>query len=213
MRTTTPRFTVVSERDPAERRRRIAAAGLFFGPPLYMIGEVVHHQLEALPVLAAAISLLGLFLWIGGILGIVHLLRPGADRLGLMGGAAAFLGLVAVSNIMLIQLVFSLVDRKVRAYPNLITEIFNNVLLVTYLFGPTFPAALSLLAWGLLRERIFPNWVTLTFLFGALTFPVGRIGGFPWIIHATDLVLAIGAMNMGWQLEKRPELWYRGTSR
>jgi len=203
----------MNESASAERRRRIAAAGLLFGPGLYMIGEVLHHNFEALPVLAAAVSLLGLYLWIGGILGIVHLLRPNEDRLGIVGGAAAFLGLVAVTNIMLLQLVFALVDRKVQAYPNLITEIFNNVLLVTYLFGPTFPAALFLLACGLLRQQIFPMWVTLLFLLGALTFPVGRVGGMPWVIHVTDFVLAVGAANMGWLLEKRPEIWYRPPRR
>ena len=209
----TPRsaFRIASE--PDERRRHIAAAGLFFGPALYMIGEVIHHQIDALPLLAAAISLLGLYLWIGGILGIVHLLRPGADWVGLLGGAAAFLGMVAVTNIMLLQLVFTLVDRKVQAYPLLITEIFNSVLLVTYLFGPTFPAALALLACGLLWRRIFPRWVALTFLVGALAFPTGRVGGMPWLIHASDFVLTFGAMAMGWHLEKRPELWNRGTAR
>jgi hypothetical protein len=199
--------------DADERRRHIAAAGLFFGPPLYMIGEVVHHQVDAWPLLAAAISLLGLYLWIGGILGIVHLLRRGADRLGLLGGAAAFLGLVAVTNIMLLQLIFVLVDRKVQAYPQLIAEIFNNVLLVTYLFGPVFPAGLALLACGLFWRRIFPAWVALTFLFGAVTFPAGRLGGMPWLIHVTDLVLTIGCMGMGWILQKRPEVWYGGNVR
>lgn len=202
----------MSERASAERRRHIVAVGLFFGPALYMIGEVVHHRVEALPLLAAATSLLGLYLWMGGILGIVHLLRPGADRLGLVGGAAALLGLVAVTNIMLLQLVFALVDRKVQAYPHLVAEIFHNVLLVTYLFGPTFPAALALLACGLLWRRIFPRWVTLTFLVGALTFPAGRVGGVPWLIHVTDFVLTVGAMGMGWHLEQHPELWYRETA-
>jgi len=206
------RSIIVSERESAERRRHIAATGLFFGPVLYMIGEVVHHQIKALPLLAAAISLLGLYLWIGGILGIVHLLRPGVDRLGLLGGAAAFLGLVAVTNIMVLQLVFELVDRKVKTYPDLISEIFNNVLLVTYLFGPVFPTALAVLACGLLWRRIFPNWVTVAFLVGALTFPAGRVGGIPWLIHVTDFVLTIGAMGMGWHLGKWPELWYRDTA-
>jgi hypothetical protein len=203
----------MSEREPAERRRRLAAAGLLSGPALYMIGEFIHHQINALPLQAAMISLLGLYLWIGGILGLVHLLRPGADRLGLLGGAAAFLGLVAVTNIMLLQFVFTLVGRKVQAYPNLIDEIFHSVLAVTFLFGPLFPAALALLACGLLSQRIFPRWVTLTFLIGALAFPTGRVGGMPWLIHASDFVLTIGAMAMGWHLANRPELWYRGTER
>jgi hypothetical protein len=34
----------------------------------------------------------------------------------------------------------------------------------------------------------------------------------PWLIHVTDCVLTIGAMGMGWHLEKRPELWYRETA-
>ena len=202
----------MNERESAERRRHIAAMGLFVGPALFMIGEVVHHQIEVRPLLAAAISLLGLYLWLGGILGLVHLLRPGADRLGLLGGAAAFLGLIAVTNIMVLQLVFALVDRKVKTYPNLITEIFDNVLLVTYLFGPVFPTALAVLACGLLSQRIFPNWVTVAFLVGAITFPAGRVGGMPWLIHVTDLVLTIGAMGMGWHLGKRPEIWYRETA-
>lgn len=199
----------VRESESAERRRHIAAAGLCVGPGLYMIGEVVHHQIAELPLLAAATSLLGLYLWMGGILGIVHLLRPSADRLGLLGGAAALLGLVAVTNIMVLQLVFALVDRKVQAYPHLVGEIFHDVLLVTYLFGPMFPAALAFLACGLLWRRIFPRWAAGTFLVGALTFPAGRVGGVPWLIHLTDFVLTVGAVGMGWHLERHPELWYR----
>jgi len=106
-----------------------------------MVGEFVFHQIESAPLLAAAISLLGLYVWIGGILGMVHLLRPHADRLGLLGGAAALLGLIAVTNIMMLQLLFSLIDQKVTSYPELIADIFNYVLWVTYLFGPVFPAA------------------------------------------------------------------------
>ncbi|REJ66422.1 MAG: hypothetical protein DWQ31_15280 [Planctomycetota bacterium] len=196
-----------SEPPAAERRRRLAAAGLVLGPPLFMLGEVVHHQVDTRPVLAAALACLGLYLWIAGILGIVHLLRPDADRLGLLGGAAALLGAIAVSNIMVIQLVFALVDQKVESYPELIRDIFNYVLFVTYLFGPVFPAALAVLAGGLLWQRIFPTWITVTFLSGALTFPVGRVGGVPLILHVTDFLLAVGAMAMGWQLWKRAELW------
>jgi hypothetical protein len=199
----------LSEDDSEEVRRRIAAAGLVLGPALYMTGEIFHHQSEALPLLAAATSLLGLYFWIGGILGIVHLLRPDADRLGLLGGAAALLGLVAVTNIILLQLVFVLLDLKVEAYPDIIADIFRRVLFVTYLFGPVFPAGLLLLAFGLLRARVFPTWITVPFLLGALTFPAGRVGGLPLLIHATDLVLTIGAVAMGWHLWRRPDLWTR----
>jgi len=199
----------LSERDSEEVRRRIAAAGLVLGPALFMTGEIFHHQFEALPLPAAATSLLGLYFWIGGILGIVHLLRPDADRLGLLGGAAALLGLVAVTNIMVLQFVFVLLDLKVEAYPDIIADIFRRVLFVTYLFGPVFPAGLFLLAFGLLRARVFPTWITGLFLLGALTFPAGRVGGLPLLIHATDLVLTIGAVAMGWRLWKRPDLWTR----
>ena len=199
----------MSEGESEEVRRRIAAVGLVLGPALYMTGEIFHHQSEALSLPAAATSLLGLYFWIGGILGIVHLLRPDADRLGLLGGAAALLGLVAVTNIMVLQLVFVLLDLKVEAYPDVIADIFRRVLFVTYLFGPVFPAGLLLLAFGLLRARVFPTWITVSFLLGALTFPAGRVGGLPLLIHATDLVLTIGAVAMGWRLWKRPDLWTR----
>jgi hypothetical protein len=68
------------------------------------------------------------------------------------------------------------------------------------------------LACGLLWRRIFPTWVTVAFLVGAITFPAGRVGGMPWLIHVTDFALTIGAMGMGWHLEKCPELWYRETA-
>jgi len=203
----------LSEGESEQVRRRIAAVGLVLGPALFMTGEIFHHQSEALPLPAAATSLLGLYFWIGGILGIVHLLRPDADRLGLLGGAAALLGLVAVTNIMVLQLVFVLLDLKVEAYPDVIADIFRRALFITYLFGPAFPAGLLLLAIGLLRARVFPTWITVLFLLGALTFPAGRVGGLPLLIHATDLVLTIGAVAMGRHLWKRPDLWTREPER
>jgi hypothetical protein len=109
----------------------------------------------------------------------------------------------------LLQLVFVLLDLKVEAYPDIIADIFRRVLFVTYLFGPVFPAGLLLLAFGLLRARVFPTWITVPFLLGALTFPAGRVGGLPLLIHATDLVLTIGAVAMGWHLWRRPDLWTR----
>ncbi len=200
-------------RDPtAGVRRRIAAVGLVLGPSLFTAGELLHHQTEALPLLAAGTSLLGLYLWIAGILGLVHLLRPDADVFGLVGGATALLGIVAVSNIMLVQLVLAILEREVGAYPEAVEQVFRRVLGVSYLFGPTLPAGLFLLACGLLRTRAFPAWITLALLLGALTFPAGRVGGLPWLLHLTDLVLTFGSAALGWELWRRPELWARGKA-
>lgn len=187
--------------------------GLALGPALFAAGEIVHHQVAEAPLLAAATSLLGLYLWIGGILGLVHLLRPSADRLGLLGGAAALLGLVAVTNIMLVQLVFAILEREVGAYPETVAQVFRRVLLATYLFGPVFPGGLVVLAFGLLRARTFPVGATLAFLLGALAFPAGRVGGIPWLLHASDLLLTAGSAAMGWQLWRRPGLWARASTR
>lgn len=202
----------VARDSTADVRRRIASAGLVLGPALFTVGELLHHQAEALPLLAAGTSLLGLYFWIAGILGLVHLLRPDADALGLMGGATALLGIVAVSNIMLVQLVLAILDREVGIYPEAVEQVFRRVLLVSYLFGPTLAAGLFLLACGLLRIRVFPAWITLSLLLGALTFPAGRIGRLPWLLHLTDLVLTFGSVAIGWQLWRRPDLWARGRA-
>lgn len=193
-------------------RRRIAATGLILGPALFSAGELLHHQAEALPLLAAGTSLLGLYFWIAGILGLVHLLRPDADALGLVGGAIALLGIVAVSNIILVQLVLAILDREVGLYPEAVEQVLRRVLLVSYLFGPTLPAGLFLLACGLLRSRVFPVWITLALLLGALAFPAGRVGRLPWLLHLTDLVLTFGSVAIGGQLWRRPGLWDRGRT-
>ncbi len=194
---------------PEEIRRRGAALGLLLSPALFAAGELVHHQAEDWPLLAAATSLAGLTLCMAAILGIARLLRPVADRIGLLGGAAAFLGVVAVSNIMLLQLVFEQLNQNVEDYPRVIDELFRRALFVTYLFGPVFPGGLAVLGFGLLRARVFPRWMASSFFVGALTFPAGRVGGVPALIHVTDLVLCVGAVAMGWQLWSRPELWAR----
>lgn len=198
--------------ETSKRRRLLASTGLGFGPALYGIGEFVHHQMPTMPLLAAALSLLGLYVWIGGILGLVHLLRPAADRIGLLSGAAALLGLLAVSNIMIIQLVFALIDQKVQTYPALIGDIFDQVLFVTYLFGPVFPGALAVMSGAILWHRVLRHWSVWAFLLGAITFPAGRVGSMPWLIHASDFVLAIGGLGMAWCIWNRSKLWNENQS-
>lgn len=190
----------------------LATIGFGFGPALFTIGEILHHQLSSIPILGPTLACFGLYLWIPGILGKVHLLRPTADRLGLFGGAVAFLGLVAVTNIMLLQLVFALIEQKAENYPEVIAGVFHNVLLVTYLFGPLFPLGLFLLGIGLHRLRIFPSSATCAFLLGAILFPVGRIAGLPPLIHLADLILTIGSAGIAWHLWKHSDLWTRPPS-
>ena len=199
--------TVIAGWGSSEIRRRAAAVGLLVGPWLYMIGELIHHQAPGLPVRAAAVALAGLVLWVAGILGIVHLLRRDLDRFGLLGGGLALLGLIAVSNIMLLQAVFVLVEMKADNYPDVVDGIFRYVLSITYLFGPVFPLGLFILGLGVIRSRRFPTWAAFVFTIGALSFPVGRIGGVPLLIHLADLVLAIGSTGLGLAVWRRPGLW------
>ena len=194
-------------REAVRVRFLLATIGLAVGPVLYTIGEIVHHQFPSFPTLGAVVACGGLYLWIPGIFGKMHLLRWKADRLGLFGGAVAFLGLVAVTNIMLLQLVLVLIEQKAENYPEVIAGVFHNVLFVTYIFGPAFPFGLLILGIGLHRLKIFPPPITYTYIIGVATFPVGRFAGFPPIIHLTDLILTAGSIGIARHLWKHPELW------
>lgn len=196
-------------REAVRVRYYLATLGLGLGPALYTVGEMVHHQIPSLPALGAVLACTGLYLWIPGILGKMHLLRWTDDRLGLIGGAIAFLGLVAVTNIMLLQLVLVLIEQKAKNYPEVIAGVFHNVLFVTYIFGPAFPFGLLLLGVGLHRLKVFPPPVTYTYIFGVSTFPAGRFAGCPPVIHLSDLILTVGSMGIAWHLWKHPELWSR----
>lgn len=198
-------------RESTRARFILATIGLGFGPSLYLIGELFYHQVSLLPILGATLACFGLYLWIAGILGKVHLLRTNADRLGLVGGCIALLGLVAVSNIMLLQLVLVLIERKAENYPFVIAGVFRNVLFVTYVFGPVFPLGLFLLGIGLHRLKVFPFSATGVFLLGTIGFPTGRIADLPLLIHLSDLMIALGSIEIAWHLWKQPELWMKSS--
>lgn len=158
-------------------------------------------------MLAAGISLLGLYGWIAGILGLVHVLRPKADAIGLVGGAVALLGIVSVSNIVLVQLVRAILERELAMAPDAVAQLLGRVWVVSYPLGPTLPGGLFLLACGLLRVRVFPVWMAAMLLLGAMTFPAGRVFRLPWLLHVSDLVLTLGSVGIAWRLWQSPEPW------
>jgi len=188
-------------------------AGMVLGPALYGSGEAIHHQAGVLPTLGASLACLGLYLWVAGILGMVQLVRQRFGLLGIAGGAAAILGLIAVSNIMLLQLVMILIERKAENYPQVIDGVFSNVLFVTYIFGPAFPTGLFLLGLGLHRLARIPKWITLSYILGTLMFPLGRFGGQPLLIHLSDSILAVASAVAGIWIWVHPNLWLQAEER
>ena len=200
----------------ATNRRRILAASCLFGLTASYLLSLAAQPLSADTMTDGAIALSGFLavlntgLMAGAVIAITQLVRGGADRLGLAGGALTLLGATVGARIIaLVQL--SLVDDPragaARATMRRLVENAPMVWVSLVPIGLMFPAGLIALGIALVVARPVHRGIGVMLAIGGVLFPIGRAVGVVPAVYACDAILAVTFALLGWQLLTRPELW------
>jgi hypothetical protein len=192
-----------------ERRRKIGGACLLAAPLLLLAGDLMRAgaglRYESLIVMKLSFAF-----FVAAVLALVHLLRDGADRTGLAGGALAIVGCLAGSGIVTAAMIrlsletASLGEPTLRAVEDAMQQ--SGVPTFVYLFplsGLAFSAGLLVLSVGLLRSGVVPAPSAVLLAVGALLFPSGRIPGIEPAVLASSVALAASMGWIGWRILKR----------
>ena len=192
-----------------ERRRKIGGACLVAAPLILLAGDTVRAG-AGLSYESLVLMKLSFVVFVGAFLALVHLLRDGADRTGLAGGALAIIGCLSGSGIVTARMIemsletAALGEAVSRAIENAMQE--GGVPTFLFLFplpGLAFPAGLLVLSAGLLRAKAAPAPAALLLALGALLFPVGRIPGIEPAVLASSVALSASMGWIGWRILKR----------
>ena len=204
------------EKSPAANfRKNLAAVSLIAAPALLLIGDLFGFGRDfyyARYFFCKA----ALAIFVFAILAIVHLLKPRADRLGLIGGGLAITG--AISGTTLFSFVY-LHDEMIAAAAaagfdagamQSCEQIFRRVFSIMVhapLPGLAFPIGLFTLSVGLSTTKIVPRWAAAALGLGAILFPVGRIPGILSVSIASDVFLVVSMCFIGWKTLIDSEGW------
>ncbi len=186
-------------------RRQIAGVSLIVAPVSMLVADALWF--------GAGMTMTGLVMWkvvfliyLFAVLGLAHLLRPHADRLGLAAGFLAFAGLMTGPSLVTLRQVHQatldagLGENTVEQISNVIVNNFPIMATSAYFTGPAFPLGLILFGIGLYRVRVVPKWAAALLILSGILYPIGRIGGILPVIFACDLVAVIAMGLIGWRI-------------
>jgi len=186
-------------------RRQIAGVSLILAPVLMLVADALWF--------GAGMTMTGLVMWkvvfliyLLAILGMVHLLRRNADRLGLAAGLLAFTGLMTGPSLVTLRQVnqatldAGLSANIVEQVSNAIANNFPIMATSAYFTGPAFPLGLILFGVGLYRVRVMPKWAAALLILSGILYPIGRIGGILPVIFVCDVVAVIAMGLIGWRI-------------
>ncbi|RRO14721.1 hypothetical protein EIL87_18425 [Saccharopolyspora rhizosphaerae] len=152
--------------------------------------------------------------WVFGLIGEYERLRehaPVAAGLWLLLLLAGMLGTVAFGLQGFFEGAFGLHDRVGLArfddYPPL-------SLLVLWLPGPAFPAAMFVYGALLLWTRAAPPWDTALICLAAVAFPLGRVLRWEWVAYVVDVLVIVAFTHLArraWQRTREPAGRPNGT--
>lgn len=204
--------------DPRSLRRTTAGACLILAPAVLVLVEALHPKgdSDAADLLANvadstrgqywahALALAGIVLLIPGILGLVHLTRPGRPLLAHVGGALAGIGLISFAA--LVGTEFVLWQAAKNPDTAAMTTLVDQTMQSSG-FGPLYAAAIAfpigfvILAAALWLTRTAPAWTTVAIGIA----PVIQVGnelvyGPKWINVVTAVTLLLGLGTIGSRL-------------
>jgi hypothetical protein len=208
-------------------RKAICGSCLIAAPALLLVGGLLHPRETTDPArqyeiisssadrweLAHWFITASMLLMVGAVLGLAHLLHEQRSAEGILGGAVALAGVLALFAVAAAEtIVVTELGRSSGAGAAALYErIFEfgstrwTVLLVAVLL---LPVGLVAMSYGLYRARLAPTWATGALGFGALVFavslPTGSAVGFAVGLAA----MVVGMAPIGWKvLSETDEQW------
>lgn len=143
---------------------------------------------------------LSFVLFVPAIFGLTYLVARGGSRLGLWGGAAAFAGCMAGASMQVLFRVWAVLEEAGTPEAIRLLQGSRKLIASTQMIGILFPLGLLILAASTYRSRAASPLVALLLAAGAILFPVGRIGGSPFALIGSDLLLMAAFVMIGGRL-------------
>ena len=148
---------------------------------------------------------------IGGVLGIVQLLRRRADRTALVGAALTLVGAAVGIRIRVLSQLSALGQLGVGGLPADFQHVLQRHAPLAWASivpsGLLFPIGVITLGITIFAVHPVHRWIGIVLATGGLLFPFGRAVHIPWAYAASDVLIALAFGLLGWQVLTRPELW------
>ncbi len=143
---------------------------------------------------------LSFVLFVPAVFGVAYLVARSGSRLGLWGGAAAFVGCMAGASMQILFRVWAVLDEAGSPQTIELLRGSRKLIASTQMIGILFPVGLLLLAASIYRSRAASPLVALLLAAGAILFPVGRIIGVPFALLGGDVLLLAAFVMIGGRL-------------
>lgn len=143
---------------------------------------------------------LAFVLFVPAVFGLTYLVARGGSRLGLWGGAAAFLGCVAGASMQTLFRVWAVLGEAGSPETIELLRGSRKLIISTQMIGLFFPLGLLILAASIYKSRAASPLVALLLAAGAILFPVGRIGGAAFALLGGDALLLAAFVMIGGRL-------------
>jgi hypothetical protein len=212
----------------SERFRKAACGScLIAAPTLLLVGGLLHPKETTDPArqyeivstsadrweLAHWIITASMLLMVGAVLGLAHLLHKQRPVEGILGGAVALVGVLALFAVAAAEtVVIPELGRSTEAGAAALYErIFEfgstrwTILLVAVLL---LPIGLVAMSYGLYRAQVAPTWAAGTLGLGAVSFAVALPTGSAVVFAIGLAAMVIGMAPIGWKvLGETDEQW------
>ena len=212
----------------AERlHKRICGSCLVAAPALLLVGGLLHPQETTDPVrqfeiiassadrweLAHWIIMVSMLLMVGAVLGLAHELHEQRPSEGILGGAVALVGALALFAVAAAETV--VIPELGRSSDAAASALYERI----FEFGSTrwtgllvavllLPVGLLVMSYGLYRAHAVPTWVAGALGLGALLFAVALPTGSAVVFAVGLAAMVAGMAPIGWKvLAETDEQW------
>lgn len=208
-------------------RKALCGSCLIVAPALLLVGGLLHPTETTDPVrqyeiisssadrweLSHWFITVSMLLMVGAVLGLAHLLHEQRPAEGIIGGAVALIGVLALFAVAAAEtvVVTELGRSRAAGAAGLYERIFDfgssrwTVLLVAVLL---LPLGLVTMSYGLYRARLAPMWTTGALALGALLFAVSLPSGSELVVTVGLAAMVVGMAPIGWKvLSETDDQW------
>lgn len=143
---------------------------------------------------------LAFVLFVPAVFGLTYLVARSGSRLGVWGGAAAFLGCMAGASMQILFRVWAVLGEAGSPQTIELLRGSRKLIVSTQMIGIFFPLGLLILAASIYKSRAASPLVALLLAAGAILFPVGRIAGVTYALLGSDALLLAAFVMVGGRL-------------
>jgi hypothetical protein len=145
---------------------------------------------------------LSILFWIIGWMALFEMVKPKMPNYAAWGLLIAIFGCISGANFGFADFYSYVFNIPHEVYLQRLADypVSSNILL--FQSGPLFPLSLLVLGFVFMRIRAVPLWINILICAGAILFPVSRISRNQNLAHASDLLMLLPMIFIGWNYLK-----------